>query len=256
VESDLSVAPEAPPIVPGLVVEFLGLPGAGKSTLAHAVAASLRTAGVPVTEPTFQLDHETAPGRRRARKLAAAARTLCRAPVVATRCAGLVARSRQRRAAWLVPLVTNWLYLADGARRCTRTPGVHLLDQGLMQGAWSTAYGAARFEPRALAVRRVLRAVAPPRWMVVVVEAAPHLLHRRLGERIAPASRLEREATTPADRAPLADGFAAMQTVEILLRMLVLERRLHVTRVDSGRVSIHDAVASITRAILARAAGQ
>lgn len=38
-------------------VEFLGLPGCGKSFISHKVAESLRKEGVKISEPSWELDH-------------------------------------------------------------------------------------------------------------------------------------------------------------------------------------------------------
>jgi Fe2+ transport system protein B len=52
-----------------LVIEFLGLPASGKSTLSHAAADALRRHGMPVAEPTYVADHLMAGGRRYLHKL-------------------------------------------------------------------------------------------------------------------------------------------------------------------------------------------
>ena len=53
----------------GFVVEFVGIPGAGKSTLSHAVAEELRRRGQHVTEPTRDLTHRSGTQRRILSKL-------------------------------------------------------------------------------------------------------------------------------------------------------------------------------------------
>ena len=61
------------------IVEFAGLPGAGKSTLSHAAATAVRESGEIVTEPSREIMHD----RRRllrkcVRKCVLAAGTLVR----------------------------------------------------------------------------------------------------------------------------------------------------------------------------------
>lgn len=50
-------------------VEFLGLPGSGKSYFSHKVAESLRADGLIVTEPSWELDHTTSKYIRAIRKI-------------------------------------------------------------------------------------------------------------------------------------------------------------------------------------------
>src|SRR6266700_4379553 len=50
---------------PGVYVEFVGLPGAGKSVASRRVADSLRHRGLTVTEPTYHMDHVLRPAGRR-----------------------------------------------------------------------------------------------------------------------------------------------------------------------------------------------
>src|SRR5207247_8632189 len=53
---------------PGVYVEFVGLPGAGKSVASRRVADSLRHMGLTVTEPTYHMDHVLRPAVRRVLK--------------------------------------------------------------------------------------------------------------------------------------------------------------------------------------------
>lgn len=50
-------------------VEFLGLPGSGKSYLSHKVAEDLRTEGYVIAEPSWMLDHKYGKWSRALRKV-------------------------------------------------------------------------------------------------------------------------------------------------------------------------------------------
>ena len=52
-----------------LFLEFYGLPGCGKSTASHMVAAELRKQGKNVSEPTFDMDHKSSGKVRKVKKL-------------------------------------------------------------------------------------------------------------------------------------------------------------------------------------------
>lgn len=52
-----------------LFLEFYGLPGCGKSTVSHMVAAELRKQGKNVSEPTFDMDHKSSGKVRKVKKL-------------------------------------------------------------------------------------------------------------------------------------------------------------------------------------------
>ncbi|HEU4642187.1 MAG TPA: AAA family ATPase [Gemmatimonadaceae bacterium] len=242
-----------------LVVEFLGLPASGKSTLSHAVARALRARDVPVREPTYTLDHETAIGARRVRKLALAALAVMRHPARSAHWVRRIARSGQRRSGWASAVAINWLYLLEVARGGAARPGVCLLDQGLLQALWSIGYGARAFRLRSPGLRTRLRALLPRRVMVVLVTADRAALERRLDGRDHPASRLERErgavprpgAADDGGASPMDRGAALMDEVAEVARRLAEQRRIVLLCVESAESSLPATVAAITDAVLA-----
>ena len=146
----------------GRVVEFVGLPGAGKSALSREVAALLRAKGLIVSEPTRRLD-----------QLGMAWRTLAKvgygiggavaAPRTGARWMRTFNTMRQRSLADTGRVALNWFFLAGLSRGLAHRPGVHLLDQGIFQGLWSAGYAA---RDGALQARELVAAVLdalPPR---------------------------------------------------------------------------------------------
>ena len=76
-----------------LLVEFLGLPGAGKSALSSRVAGRLRHLPFPVHEPSYGLAHGIGFAARIARKSARVAGEIALHPLQAARAASVLART-------------------------------------------------------------------------------------------------------------------------------------------------------------------
>jgi hypothetical protein len=173
-----------------LVVEFLGLPGAGKSSLSHLVAAQLAEHGVTVAQPSYELAHGPQPRLRRLRKMLHVARELVTHPFATARAARIVGATRQPDAATRTRLLFNWLLVVALARGARTRPGVHLLDQGVLQAVWSIA-----LEDRSETALQLLAdpalALALPD-VAVVVAARLDVVHDRLCSRSAHDSRVER----------------------------------------------------------------
>ena len=122
----------------GYVVEFCGLPTAGKSTLARAVVAQLRLRGVPTTEVMATLGPDAGRSARMARKVAAIGRSAVEPGSVVV-AAGVGLRSRQQDVRDRLARPANLLVVRHAVRRAHRRPGVHVLDQGPLQEWWSAA---------------------------------------------------------------------------------------------------------------------
>ncbi len=123
--------------MPGLVVELAGLPGSGKSALAEALVARLRADGVPCeigdAIVSARVRREVRVLRRGALGVAQAAR----APVMAWRAAGLIARSGQSSRRDVAAVLAQWLATEQLAIRGRRASGVRLLEEGLVQTTWT-----------------------------------------------------------------------------------------------------------------------
>ena len=219
----------------GLVVEFVGLPGSGKSTLSHAVAESLRPRH-RVFEPTYRTDRlRSATGRRLSKTRAAFGRLVVEpgrslSDVEAIRGAG-----GGSPAGWAAGAL-NWLYVAETVARASRTSGIHLLDQGVLQALWSVFYAQGRtgVEVRAWVHRAAMR--VPPGTIAVILDAADDQLERRLHGRTGGRSRLEadiRVSPVAAEEA-LARARRALAGVQAVATELRIERSLELYRLDAG----------------------
>src|SRR5438067_1785022 len=175
------------------LVEFAGLPGSGKSAVSQALAALLERRGVAVSTPRHDLDHRSAPPARLARKVAYALAGALRQPGRAGRWLGTAIQSGQPSLGVLCAVAANWLQLGEIMRRCVARPGVHLFDEGLLQGLWSAGYEARAQHEVWPQLVRCLEEVLPPRLVVIVMDAAPAQVRQRLKRRAVAASRLDRD---------------------------------------------------------------
>jgi len=170
----------------GTIVEFCGLPGAGKSTVARGLVASLRLQGVPTTEVMAPIGPTAPRAVRIRRKSTVIARGLVsRGGFEIATNVGL--RSGQASARDRVARPANLLVVRDAVRRARARVGVHVLDQGPIQEWWSAALRAD--EDRVL--RWAAADPAPRADLVVRVDAPLDVLIARLRRRDARQSRLE-----------------------------------------------------------------
>jgi hypothetical protein len=173
-----------------MLIEFLGLPGSGKSTLSRLLAEHFVTCGQQVGEPTYTLAHELShPARLRA-KLRLVGSFIARHPHLAASDLLAIRRTRQASPSEAQKLAFNWLYIAS---LCTDRPAsstVTILDQGIAQAVWSVALSARRKTWLKLLTRiRWCEAAAP--HLVVRVHADPAILAPRLDARCQRASRMD-----------------------------------------------------------------
>ncbi len=178
---------------PGLLLEFVGVPGVGKSTVSHAVADILRAAGIPCSEPTYEIDHGRSSSERTKRKLKLAGFGTIRRSERVAPWLGAIGASGQGSLSEAAKATLNWCYLIETARRAALLPGVHVFDQGLCQAWWSLEYGA--LTPRGLPHELARKLFLPPEGFTVVValRASVAAALERLGGRTGGASRVDRD---------------------------------------------------------------
>ena len=170
----------------GYVVEFCGLPGAGKSTLARAVVARLRLRGIATTDVMAQLGPDAARGARLRRKVVAIGRATVE-PGSVTLAARVALASEQIDARDRIARPANLLVVRHAVRRGRRRTGVHVLDQGPVQEWWSAALRANADRVRQFAARDPSEVGD----LLVRVDAPLDVLVERLGARNTRQSRLE-----------------------------------------------------------------
>lgn len=197
-------------------MEFLGLPGSGKSTVAREAVSRLRAVGVTAHE-TYESWNSGRSARLAdvAGSLLQASRWRPRLFVEGWRLAGPLAggatADRARSALY-------WLSRCGHYERARRTPGLHLIDQGVLQAYWSLVFGG--HEERLGAAWPRLEGSRAHADAVVIVSARPQTVLARLSARPGTTSRLERS---------LGDAAAALERAETALAWVVerLERDQH-----------------------------
>lgn len=170
----------------GTVVEFCGLPGAGKSTIARALVAALRLQAVPTTDVMAPIGPTAPRAVRIRRKSAVIARGMVsRGGLEIATNLGL--RSGQEAARDRIARPANLLVVRNAVRRAQGRAGVHVLDQGPIQEWWSAALRA----DDARVLQWAAADPAPRADLVVRVDAPTDVLIARLARRDARESRLE-----------------------------------------------------------------
>jgi hypothetical protein len=176
-----------------LIVEFVGLPGSGKSAVSHSVAARLRGEHLPVSEKSFELAHRMGANGRRWRKLRLASRCMLRRPRPALGLVREVARSRQRSRLEGIAKTLDLLAICGLVANRAGEPGLHLLDQGFFTGLWSICFRAASDVPleRLVAIGTDLCG-RPPADLVIALDVLPATAAQRLTRRSGAGSRLQK----------------------------------------------------------------
>ena len=225
-----------------VIVEFLGLSGAGKSAVSHQVAERLRRRGLPVQEPTLTL----APAARRRSlwkrtlKSLHVTRELVMHPLSSLRSLRSMSATRQQRLRLVFRMGFNWLMLSSLMR--THRRSLHLFDQGAFQALWSIGLEGGRGAIRRVGPRLVATVPAPD--AVVVIEAGAEVVADRLKVRAGRESR--------ADRWDPADVRRSQRTMDevkwILRRMSARPGGPRILRVANGR---HDDVEAVADRIAA-----
>ena len=214
-------------------VEFVGLPGAGKSEVSRAVAKVLRARRLAVFEPSYELDHATPPAERRSSKLWLAVRAWAQSPRQSRFWLRTLVRSRQESRRRLGDAAINWFYLLGSAQRCAGVPGIHVFDQGLLQALWSIGYAARRAEVVSPELLGRLTRALPRRAIVVFVDADLRIIRNRLTGRVKGRSLLERDLTNGHAAACLAKATQILLRVEEIAWQLAHVHDAVVVRVNS-----------------------
>jgi hypothetical protein len=200
------------------VIEFIGLPGVGKSTLSHRVADILQQRGWRVEQPTYSVDHEMRVWQRLLLKLRLVTAEAVFHPAGAVRSLRAILATRQASAGDVIRLTVNWLFMSSLLRETERRAGVHIFDEGQVNALWSIGFSA-----RSVSTAGILTGLARRRSTPVVValiEADIAAVRARLDLRKNGKSRLER--TGPADDA-WERARRALQQVKATLQMLTNE---------------------------------
>ncbi|NIX78087.1 hypothetical protein [Microvirga terricola] len=173
-----------------MLVEFLGLPGAGKSTLSHLVANLLLERRYTVEETTYDLDRRFGKFERSVIKLAHIARYLCTHPRCALSNVSSILATRQATLADIKKSIPNWLYVASLVSRRRSDDRIILLDQGVAQAVWSIGFAAEQELWLDLHMNTTSERTPKPD-LIIQVQASFETVSVRLDSRKKRISRLE-----------------------------------------------------------------
>lgn len=173
-----------------MLIEFLGLPGCGKSTLSHSVAEQLRHEGLAVDEATYVLSHRRHKLARLRSKLVHLADYAAHHPRVAWRHIRAIQRTRQASLADLRNSGMNWLFVSSISVSRPSERMIMILDQGIAQAVWSIGWAAQSDTWLDLLSAPSVRTSAMPD-LVVSVRADLETIEGRLGARRVRASRMD-----------------------------------------------------------------
>ena len=168
-----------------LNVEFVGMPGSGKTTLARRLVETIQE------EPSMVVT-EQGPFARFGKKLKRAFTLLTFAathPKYAKEIHDVVASTRQESLRDYLILVANWILCLRRTKVRQSKLGIEVIDQGLFQMVWSTAFSGRREETLRLAWTLAERLHSTD--ILVIVKAPLESIVKRLSNRPGRQSRLE-----------------------------------------------------------------
>lgn len=173
-----------------MLIEFFGLPGAGKSTLSQLVSSELRVQGIAVDEATYVVDHRCGRALRLAKKGMGLVRYAATRPYNAFGELRQIVATQQAASRDLSRSISNWMFIASIAARRRDRNSVVLLDQGVAQAIWTIGFSARQRNWLDLFFRNTdLDALMPD--AIIRVNASQAVTANRLAQRTSGASRLD-----------------------------------------------------------------
>jgi hypothetical protein len=202
------------------IVEFVGIPCCGKSTVSHAAARTLRDVGIETSESSYRIAHQRTPAGRRIAKLGFALRCVAVHPLASATLLLEVARTGQRRRREGLAAAFNLLYVCGLVAERARRPGLHLLDQGFFGALWSVCFAAGSAERLARLMAVGIRCCGGrPCDAVLLVEADLSDCLAWLWARPGRTSRLERQLAAGEGETALLAAQQALQIVRSLIEV-------------------------------------
>jgi hypothetical protein len=226
-----------------MYVEFMGVTGVGKSSLAFGVTAKLRHSGHNVVRPDSFIHRR--PGIRRAWK------TLHTVAYVLSEPHRALAGARRARAftqpgeTTHLRLLFNWFYISDLMAASLPPYKVAILEQGVGQALYSFALRADRIDPGCF--RALLQVVRRPD-LVILVQAPADVVRERIRNR-APFH-------SPVESLLLSDGRWMEQATYVVAGVAdsLEEQGVRIVPCGAGPLAIPTAVDAITADIRAHLA--
>lgn len=204
-----------------VVVELAGLPGSGKTTLATALQLILHGEGIVCTVADSGVSAAAPRWARVARRTGYGVRALLDDPADSGRAVRAMVGSGQESPRDVAAVTAQWLATGHLVSRARTRPGVHLLEEGVLQTVWTAMLRARRQKAEAL-WENLPRAARSD--LVLLLDVSPALAADRLGTRSSRHSRTQ--ASAPAEQ------LAELTRGQRLLDELVGSCPVPVQRVD------------------------
>jgi len=234
-----------------MIVEFCGVPGAGKSTLARQLTEELRRNGHAAHLPLEATSPRAPRPSRLLRKgLAAAGETLLH-PFTTLLVIRAVVQSAQPSRRDVLVRAGNWLVLRAALRRARGNDGIWLFDQGVIQELCSLGYAGKPFAGMDVANPGRPR-LGPDVIMNVDLKLAE--AEDRIAARPGIESRVERSETDR--RSALVRQAALIESLRANWLLQFGERlSTTVVRISNGEEGPRPTVADLARQLLGRVDG-
>lgn len=171
-----------------VVVEFCGLPGSGKTTVAKHAQEAIRARGARCDIADLGISARSSLPARVARRTAAAMRVSVRHPIETVESVRVLAATGQPRRRDTVAGAAQWLAVRALISHSHTFPGIHLLEEGIVQTMWTLALRAAQ-DPSP----RLWQTLSPTSRadLVLMVDAPVELTLSRLNGRTSEHSRTQ-----------------------------------------------------------------
>ena len=177
----------------GIIVEFVGLAGSGKTTISRATARLLRQTASLVTEPAFDFSRSTTDITRKLQRLRLAAQLIVQQPTQTQKWIKLLLTSKQKSGRDYYHTLLDILLTCSLNRQHQAQFGVHIFDQGVFQAVWSILYSSTRQPQQSVIIDAAHRTFqSAPRTVLVFLEVQPNTCAGRLQRRPGSQSRMER----------------------------------------------------------------
>jgi hypothetical protein len=163
------------------IVEFYGLAGSGKSTIAHATTEFLRRAGCSVIEPGY-VHHRYSIPRQHIIRLAMGLCFFCQNPRHAVQGIRHLIRTQQRSLNDSRRVIYNWLWKSALVKHLvSRSKGrsdIYILDEGILHALWSACLrGARSLDPETILTSCPATSFT---WLLVRLDCESGTLRQRL----------------------------------------------------------------------------
>jgi GTPase SAR1 family protein len=213
-----------------VVIEFFGLPGAGKTTLSRRLTQLLRNEGVKVNHPNDDMISLKEGMRRKIHKLPYIIKEPLFHPVQSLRAALAINGSCQRSVADFSKVLVNWWYVTAILRSPKTRMHFSVLDQGVFQALWSIVLTGKTLDSFNHFGDLLLKSSFLPQ-IVVLVEARIPTLLERLIQREGSNSRLEKVSLMEQKQLVLRGLILCRQIVKEILPLLVSKQPIALVRV-------------------------